>query len=415
MSRTPQTGPATGPSELVILSAAGGNPAIVARDLDRLLAEDGVPRLLPVSSWWPLVAALDQARRSWPVAWPDPLLARVRTLVEATLRFSRPDGSAVFGPSGVPADRATLLRRWATTLADPGIGTVSRWWFGRRGGSGPLGAPPLPAFGDESRPLAVLRADWTKTGDAIVVDHRDPASGGLLEVMAGGSPLLGPSWTTGATPPGRAAGSAWKTGSSADFAEWTFRVGGARVVRTAVLLRCRQFAILADEWHGAEGDVSTRFALAPGVAAAPIPDSRAQTLKTASGGVSARAIPIGLPALPYATERGAFASEGGDLVLTQRAAGRRVWLPLLLSWDKARNRRLPRWRVLTVSEKSQACPPGVAFAARVGWGPGDGLVVYRSLGRTAVRTFLGHQTSARFLVGLFNENGDVVPLLRIDG
>ena len=60
-------------------------------------------------------------------------------------------------------------------------------------------------------------------------------------------------------------------------------------------------------------------------------------------------------------------------------------------------------------------PPDTAFAARVTWGRDETLVVYRSLGRPALRAFLGHQTTARFLVGLLHRpKGTVEPLLKLE-
>ena len=79
-------------------------------------------------------------------------------------------------------------------------------------------------------------------------------------------------------------------------------------------------------------------------------------------------LPIGLPCLPYVTDRGRFQLEGRDLVLTQAGDCRRRWLPVLVSWDSARNRKAVNWRVLTVSERSRPVPPDRAFAARVSWG-----------------------------------------------
>jgi hypothetical protein len=69
---------------------------------------------------------------------------------------------------------------------------------------------------------------------------------------------------------------------------------------------------------------------------------------------------------------------------------------------------------VTVAEKSRACPPDVAFAARVTWGRDETLVIYRSLARPALRSFLGHQTRARFLIGLFSDEGDVEPLVKVE-
>jgi hypothetical protein len=129
---------------------------------------------------------------------------------------------------------------------------------------------------------------------------------------------------------------------------------------------------------------------------------------------SAQVLPIGLPCLPYATDRGRFQVEGRELALTQASAGRRCWLPLLVSWDPARNRKAVDWRILTVSERSRAVPTDRAYAARVSWGRDETYVVYRSLAPPAPRAFLGYQTRARFLFGQFTTDGTVKPILTVD-
>ena len=118
--------------------------------------------------------------------------------------------------------------------------------------------------------------------------------------------------------------------------------------------------------------------------------------------------------LAYATDRGKFQTEGDALVLNQTAMGRRSWLPLLVSWDSLRNRRDVNWRILTVSERSQIVSPDRAFAVRVSWGRHETYVIYRSLGPPAIRAFLGHQTRARFLIGLFTPEATVEPILEVN-
>ncbi len=160
-----------------------------------------------------------------------------------------------------------------------------------------------------------------------------------------------------------------------------------------------------------------RLKLAEGIEAGPIAESRGLSLTATRGRArSARVFPIGLPRSPYPTDRGDFQQVAGDLILRQRAAegARRVWRPLLVSWEPARNRQTVHWRTLTVSENGRACAPGVAFAARITWGRDETLVIYRSLARPALRAFLGHQTRARFLVGLFTPEGEVKPLLKVE-
>ena len=330
---------------------------------------------------------------------PGAVRSRMRNLAILATRFARPDGSSAFEPLGPQRDRLALLARLAESVGEPGLATVARWWSGGKGGTGPFAPPPLPAFGHPSEPLAVLRADWALNGDLMAVDARD-ASTPRMEMMVGGKPLLGPSW------PGLGADpqlDSWTTTSSADCVEWSSEAVTGRVARVLALLRCRGLAIVAEERHDG---LESRIALAPGVAARPIPNSRALRLRSA-GSRGVVAVPLWLPEssiAPTTTEEASIGFAGTG----------RAFVPWLLSWHESRARRLARWRTLTVSENSRSVPPEVAFAARAWWGPGDGLVVYRSLEPPARRAFLGYQTEARFVVGLFDAEGNVKPLLSLD-
>jgi hypothetical protein len=182
-----------------------------------------------------------------------------------------------------------------------------------------------------------------------------------------------------------------------------------RITRTAVLLRYRKLALIAQQEEGPPPASGYRISMADGVTVVPTPSTRMLTL--ARGRASARLIPLALPTSPHPTERGSFVLEGNEPVLRQTSAGRRRWLPMVLAWGKAPT----AWRTLTVTESSKVCAPDVAFAARLSWGVGvDGLLIYRSLARPALRAVLGHQTRARFLIGRFTPDGDVVPLLSLD-
>jgi hypothetical protein len=392
-----------------------GDPRPLLRWVDREVRDDGVLIGWPVRDWWPLLATVLEARASRPEGWPTLLDARFEPVVRTALRFTRPDGLPVFGPDGRIAAAGQVLHGWAAVVADPGIGTVAEWWFPRRRTPKNRPAPPpLPAFSCERRPLAMLRADWRAQGDLLAIDHRFERCD--LELVGGGRHWLGPVWRT--TP---GAGSArvvrWVTGPQADLLEWSFRCEGARITRLAALLRGRGLALLAEQWDGPGDFGSIELAIPAGVQVQPIPGSRALRLAGPKGkGGAAQAAPLALPALDYPTERGTMIARDGWLALRQPRDGRRSWLPLLVNWDPARLRRPPEWRVLTVTERSRVCRPDVAFAARVGWGRGrDGLVIYRSLARPALRCFLGHPTTARFLIGTFTPEGEVVPLVKVEG
>jgi hypothetical protein len=376
------------------------DPGPVTRWLDRELDADGIPRRLAVESWWPAIEL-------FAAGMPDEAVDRVGGFLLAALRFSASNFDPVLG--AVRPD-PRIIRKLAATLGDPGVKTVVSWWSTTtRRATGH--APPLPAFATEPQVLAMLRADWSETGDLLAIDHRDRGLACRMALLARGRRVLGPNWSThGATGPARLV--RWATGMHADLLEWTFRVGSSRITRMAVLLRGRRLALLADQVVGPIDSLT--IDLAPGSESVPIVGSRGLRLKN-GGQTLARVLPIGLPSAPYPTERGSLATEDGSLVLRQRPEAAKSWLPLLFSWDSDRDRRPATWRRLTVAQNSRNCPPGVAFAARIGWGIGEeGIVVYRSLGRPALRSFLGHQTTARFVIGAFSETGNVSPLVSLD-
>jgi hypothetical protein len=277
----------------------------------------------------------------------------------------------------------------------------------------------LPAWSSDRQPLAVLRPSWQKNDDMLVLDHRQRGTVTQLELIGAGHSWLGPSWNHS-----RPAASAtfakprfWLSNSSADLAEWSFRTGGVRIVRSALLLRGRQIALLSDQ---VEGDVQTdqaiesQFELPPDVTAESLRNCRGMLLRR-PGRKMAQVLPLALPCLPYETDRGKFhLSAGRVLSLRIASKGRRSWLPVLVSWNPERHRKPLSWRILTVSERSKNCSPDVAFAVRLSWGRDDTLVIYRSLAAPARRAFLGHLTTDRFLVGNFTRDGAVEPILSVD-
>jgi hypothetical protein len=397
----------------LVIWAQGGEAGGLVRSLDRALDAEGVPRQWPLPIWGEALQLLARARPFRAGGWPNEVDARIEGLLRALLRFSRPDGSIGFGSRDDAPGQAEALRFWAARLSDARSARVVDDWFGpparkRRA----RGSPPLPAYACSDRPLAMLRANWSSRGDWLAIDHRAGGVACQLELAAFGEWLLGPEWVSGleGPPRGLPKPTIWKTGSIADLAEWRFRTEAGRVVRTALFLRGRQLALLADEVDTRAPEASMRIGLAPDVVAHASPDTRA--LRLVAGRASARVCPLALPALPYPSERGSIEIDGQSLVVRQRTEGKRAWLPLLVSWNPERNRKTARWRVLTVTERSTVLGPHLAFAVRVSWGS-ESLVFFRSLNRPDRRAFLGHPTASRFLVGLFSKKGNLEPLLSI--
>ena len=401
--------------------AERGRLGSLSRWMDRELDPDGVPFRLDAGAWAEGLSVLLTAAVAHPQGWPERLDALAEGWFRAFLRFSRPDNSTVFGPRRASArdGRPQLCRAWAERLSDPGLATVVDWWFpGRR--EGRHAPPPLPADARPDRVLAILRANWARDGDLVALDHRAARVQTRFELLGAGQSWLGPTWgdEPSAERAGRAKPTLWVSHGSADVAEWTFRVGRARVSRTAVLLRGRRLALLAEQWDGPGDPGALRLGLAEGVEAVPIPDagSRGLLLSLRKGRSTARVLPIGLPTLAEPGGRGTLDRQGNEIVLSQAAGDgeKRVWRVLLVSWDARRNRLPVRWRSLTVSESSRPCPRDVAFGVRVAWGRDESLLIYRSLAKPALRALLGHQTRARFLVGLFTRDGEVEPFVKVE-
>lgn len=391
------------------------DPRALRAWFSRNLDPDGIPRRLPVRAWWPLLRMLSEvAPQSHDDAF-EAIEAEVEGFVRAALRFSRPDGAAVFSEEHRPEGRGRLLADWSKRLADVNVETVARWWFPESFRPRRFASPPLlPAYcaSDATGPLAVLRADWLARGDFVAIDQRQGPTPGLVELVGGGTRWLGPHWELGEGA-GRSRMTFWSSTPSADCAEWTFRRARAKVTRLAVFFRSRKLALLSEQIDGAVEAPSLRLQVAPNVQAA-IAKGRREARLTA-GRSSCAVLPIGLPEESFPTALGSLAPDSGHLVLKQRGEARRAWLPLLMNWDATRNRLPVHWRRLTVSENSKVCRPGTACAYRVWWGnQRESLLIYRSLGPPALRAFLGHQTRSRIVIGRFDQDGNVEPFLKVD-
>ena len=333
----------------------------------------------------------------------------------AIVRFTRPDGSSMFDEQGRQPARLVELERWVRRVGDPSLARVIGWWRPASSVGTEVGwvAPPLPTNTWPDRPLAILRPDWTARGDWLAIDHRTPCDRTAIEVAGRGMIWLGRDWGSPGLGPATTAARATfaASGPFADAYEWSFEVGTSRVTRTAVLIRGANLAILLQTEVGVgAGWGEVRWSLPPGITARAAPPLRTLALGAGPGRPTARLIPLGLPETAYSTERGSLEVDGGEVVLRQQTSGPNRCFAMLVSWHK----KPPRsWRTLTVAERSAPTPPGMAFAARVGWGANqNGLLIYKSLGPGTLRSVLGHQTRARLLVAGFSPTGEVHPWVK---
>ncbi len=360
------------------------------------LDEEGIPRQLPVTEWLDGLPMIDSRG------------------FQAILRFCRADGSVVFGPTGRSLSRLRRLDQVAERLADPSLAAVvARWLPSSRAAVYGLVTPPLPSYCSRDRPLAIFRADWSPRGDVLAVDHRQIGPESQLEAGSKGQVWLGPSWTSSRLE-GRVSSPRQTSSTSTAFAqslEWSFKAGTTRVTRSVTLLRGKSMALLGQQVDGPMEDSEIRLALPNGIEATVVAGTRSVQLRAGVGKPTARLIPLGLPGHDWPSDRGSIRVEGREVVIHQRTEGKRDWLPVLLTWNQSPT----FWRSLTVAHRSRAVPADLAVAYRVAWRPTDpGVLIYRSLGPPDLRSVLGHQTSARILVGTLTRNGEVVSILKVE-
>ena len=214
------------------------------------------------------------------------------------------------------------------------------WWFdtGVETESAP---PPLPAWsavgsgpgGPPARLAGRPAISWPSTTATSEVPCR-------FELFGGGSD---PGWgRTGATPrPARPT-------SRPRPRDWIIELRG-RPGRMVLSRRARLGSPdppcscaggawrCCRSWSRAAVRVERRarraLSLPPAIAAAPLEDSRALLLTESKRRGSARSCRSACPAFRIPPIAGGSRSKATELALNQTPAGRRCWLPLLVSWD----------------------------------------------------------------------------------
>jgi hypothetical protein len=339
--------------------------------------------------------------------------------VLAASRWSRPGGVAVLsgtdGAAGPSRVRPDVMRRWASRCADPGLDRLARDWFPTRdadrrdggGGRGPSHSPPVASMGVLDASLAVLRPGWDDAGDLLAVDHRDLAAGGTrLHLLARDRGVLAGLWPSRIGGPSRPV--RWHAGVGGEIYEWAIGPKSGASLRSALLLADRGLAILAEQTP-AGAAAALELPLAPGVTAEPDgPAGYGVVRLRLARGATAIALSID-PATPLDLNRD---GRIGIAPATDANAGR-SWRAVVLAWGDALTRRPPIVRPLTVTERGRVCRPSVARAVRLGWAS-ESLVIYRGLGPPGQRAVLGHPTTSRFLIGRFDREGRVEPIVRVD-
>jgi hypothetical protein len=380
--------------------------------LPRLLDRSGVPLRLKRSYWNVLLKTLREVEKSSPNESVRAIRKTIDSFELVVRAFERPDGTAIW--SEVDQSAAIRSKRRRVTVADEVDGRIDS-----------DASSTLESKTADAVPLGVFRSASDQAW--LAVDDRNPVDSFQIEFGLKRRVFLGPGefreslnqsdWNP--NPRILVPTIHWVQGPNAHLFEWTWRSNGNNVTRTAALLGNEGVAILAEEVDDRGQGAVMRVEIPEGIEAVSIPESSSIRL-IAKRGASVVVVPLAISPFPGTSDQGSLGVEEyygkRYIVLAQPSVpgARRLWLPLAIVWRPIPSRTILRRKKLTVSEKSAVCRPGVAFAARLPWGVGDSLLIYRSLAKKSLRAVLGHYVKSSFVLAKFNADGDIDPIVAID-
>ena len=203
----------------------------------------------------------------------------------------------------------------------------------------------------------------------------------------------------------------WSSDADCDYFEMQlFCSGKLRIDRQVLLSRSGHFAVLADAVVApAARRIEYRLSLPVADGAAIKFDSQTRECRVGS----ARVFPVGLPQDRVLSTPGNCFEQSGRLDLTQVAAGRGLYLPVVFDWHPRRRRAPADWRSLTVTELGRVVSPDGAAGHRLRLGK-DQWLIYRSLVNSREpRSVLGQHTRYETVIGSFDA-GTMAPIIMVE-
>ena len=417
-----------------------GGRRIIRRELESRTDGDGTPHatLLPRLGYWlaSLIRSGQWADQFEASLWDDDSSVRFNELLEQAIRLYRPTDSWAMS-NGFTASPQSLFRA-ASELAgsDFKVAELAFAWDSRTLRSGRKKSKskkpaskaraqrrrkPKPSSQSDWAYLACLRSDWAAECDSIVVDHSGPLphidmtvlgrelfkGRWDLQIQVDGEPVqIGKDWSA----------VCWNSDSDGDYLELQQTLAGSgRVERQIWLSRSSRFAMFADSLTGFCGsrvEYTARLPLADSLDAQSDGVDRETRLKT--GPALTRVFPLFLPQDRVYSTPGGCGVFGGDLVIKHVASGKGFYAPVVLDWHPHRRRKAVQWRQLTVTEDGRILPGDATAGFRVKLGEHH-LLSYRKLqDTTEPHTVLGFQTFDETVLGHFDKDGDVTPLLLVE-
>ena len=426
------------PSQSAKQLAALGRKTMIA-ELNDQTDNDGTPHaeLAARMPLWlaPLIRATIWAERLGQPLWTDEDRQRLALVLERAIPLCRPDGRLAMGNGlAFPAIPLLAAASKSLSLAGPAerlLRTLQNVTPGKPLAKRTTASVELmPSSQSDWARFAVLRSDWSSHADSLAISYHQPFP--QLDVATWGQPILHGDWSWELQIDDAVIElanewtcSCWHSDPDADYLELQMKgPGKLKVERQVLLSRKEQFMLLADVVRGAQSvarlpkgtesriHFRSKLPLAAGVVAEPNQPTREVRFK--AGKQSVRVFPLALADDRVQSTPHSCQIESHVLVLRQQGTANGLYAPLIFDWHPARTRKPALWRTLTVMEAGNRLSRDLAAGYRLQVGAFQ-LLIYRSLCEIkAARTVLGHHTWQESIIGRFETDGTVDPIMKVD-
>lgn len=271
--------------------------------------------------------------------------------------------------------------------------------------------------------LAVMRNYWSDSSNLLLVTWNGDVP--EISLSALGKQLLEGRWEfsltvngTEVSGDGEWSAVCWNCDEDADYLELQMDLDGGYTLERQILLpRNQHFVFLSDIVNGSEAArLEYRSLLPVSAGYSGIVDEETHELSLKTKGLATRVFPLGLSQERDFFQPGSLnLNEQGQIELHQEVAeATALYVPLVIDWEPELKRKPADWASLTVSEAGKISPRDVAAGHRLRIGKHQ-LLVYRSLKKGDVaRAVLGHHTSYESVIGRFDSDGELTPLLFVE-
>ena len=276
------------------------------------------------------------------------------------------------------------------------------------------------SFQSDETLVASLRTSWSPTADLVAIRH-DSATP-TIEISLRGQPVFRGAWELEVRRNGRSVefapewkATCWFSDDDADYLELQqILADGTHIERQLLLSRKLHCLVLADcVSHTGDDALELRSRLPLVTGVVPHNETATRECWLERDVLAVRAFPLALEDDRLHRANGSLIATDFAIELRQTSA-RGLFAPLVLDWHPDRANAPADWRKLTVSEDGKAVGIGHASGHRLRIGDHQ-IVVYRSLLRNdELRTVLGYHTAHETMIGLFDKDGDIHPLVLVE-